>query len=89
MTLVSKERFKYMQATIEEYDDGTIVFYSYFTPIIIRHNFQWITSPVKYSPTTTRQKNRFISDREINPTVVEHEYFVKVLNILGINRGYA
>lgn len=83
------EQFHHMNAYVVEFDDSTIAFYSYNTPIVVRHNMQWITSPAKYSVSTTRQKNRFIYERQIQPVVVEHDYFVKVLDMLGLEKGLA
>lgn len=83
------KQFHSMNAYVEHYDDSTIVFRSYETPIVVRHNMQWIMSPAKYSSSTTRQTNRFLYETGINVIVVDHDYFVKVLNILGINKGWA
>ena len=83
------KQFHSMQAYIEYRNDSNIIFSSYDTPIVLKHNGIWITSNEKYSSTTTRQKNRFMRELMIRPTYVDHDYFVRVLRILGVNQGRA
>jgi hypothetical protein len=78
-----------MQAYIEYRNDSNIIFSSYYTPIVVKHNGIWLTSNKKYSSTTSRQKNRFMRELMIRPTLVEHDYFLTVLRLLGVNKGLA
>lgn len=83
------KQFHSMQAYIKDLGNTNQVFISYYTPVLVKHNGIWVSSPKKYSRTTTIQVNRFISENRIRPVEVEHDYFLKVLSILGINRGLA
>jgi len=81
-------RFHYMNAWVDQYDHCT-VFRSYNTPILIKHAGHWFTSAVKYSASTSRQKNRFIHENNIKPVVLEHYAFVNMLREYDIPKGWA
>ena len=70
-----KKRINQMNVYREELQGGNEVIYSYSTPIILKLNGLWYTSPKKYSQTTSKQKNKvlgmYVFDKQ--PALIHHE----------------
>lgn len=78
-----KQRIKSMNAYMEVLDHGMVV-YSYDTPILVRNQFNWYTSPKKYSATTSKQKTIISRMLGYDPVEIEHEQFIKLCKEVGV-----
>jgi hypothetical protein len=84
-----KKRIRSMNAykeIIEYYGVPITIYYSYNTPIIVETNGFMITSPIKYSRTTSKQKAGLLNNKVVE---VNHAIFRGLLTSLGIELGWA
>ena len=69
------------------------VYYSYSTPIALQIGLRTLlTSPKKYSPTTSKQKTYLLRELESKGIIkdeIEHEMFTTILKSIGVNLGLA
>lgn len=78
-----KQRINSMNAYIEVLDHGMVI-YSYDTPILVRNEFGWYTSPKKYSATTSKQKTVISRTFGYDPVELEHEKFIELCKEVGV-----
>jgi hypothetical protein len=81
-----KQQIKRMNAYYEELQGNNAVVYSYSTPIILKFNGMWYTSPKKYSQTTSKQKTVLL--RMLHggkPIELEHKTFKSYCEIAGVS----
>jgi len=84
-----KKRIRQMNLYREElnhYGVPVVVYYSYYTPIIVEAGGIMFTSPVKYSRTTSKQKAGLLTNKVQE---VPHGVFVMLLEALRVERGLA
>ena len=80
-----KQRIKQMNAYYEELQGNNAVVYSYSTPIILKFNGFWYTSPKKYSVTTSKQKNKLLGMLNGGKAwEIKHETFKAYCEIAGV-----
>jgi hypothetical protein len=80
-----KQQIKRMNAYYEDLGLNNAVVYSYSTPIILKFNGMWYTSPKKYSQTTSKQKTVLL--RMLHggkPIELEHKTFKSYCEIAGV-----
>lgn len=81
-----KQRIRSMNAYYEELNGNNAVVYSYSTPIILKFNGFWYTSPRKYSQTTSKQKTvllRMLHGGQ--PIELQHDTFKAYCTMAGVN----
>lgn len=96
-----KERIKsmnlYREVIGRELPNGMMmsyrVYYSYSTPIALQVGLRTLlTSPKKYSQTTSKQKTYLLRELEskgITNDEIDHEIFTVILRSLGVDLGLA
>lgn len=62
MTMHALRSMPYAQATVIEYNDGSVTLVSYTTPVILVDRDGWLSCTGTYSATTRRHIGRFMQE---------------------------
>jgi hypothetical protein len=64
------------------------IFFSYYTPIGVNVGGKFITSNHSYSVSTTRQKNRYIKEKNLTADVMENLTFFIIMKELASKHNF-